>query len=282
MSVSLKQILDTGIQSLIDSSDSPRVDAEVLLCFVLKKPSVFLLSHPEYLIEAEHKAQFEALIAKRREGQPIAYLIGQREFWSLPLKVTPDTLIPRPETELLIERALYHLQSSKKDSVLDLGTGSGAIAIAISSERPNCQITAIDSSQAALKLATENACRLGCHNIQFFHSEWFNRLPHTTRFNLIVSNPPYLSESDPHLKQGDLRFEPLQALCSGASGLEDLEQIVLNAKHFLNPKGHLCLEHGFEQAHQVRALLKAHGYTAINSFADLQGHDRVTEACWLG
>lgn len=237
---------------------------------------------PEKELSAAQEAAFHALLEHRLAGHPIAHLIGSREFWSREFIVTPDVLIPRPETELLVERALERLPTGQAARIADLGTGSGAIAITLALERPCAEITALDSSPAALDIARQNALRLGAKNIRFIHSDWFSALGLGERFDLLVSNPPYIAEDDPHLKQGDLRFEPFAALASGPDGLGAIRHLIEEAPAHLHPGGGLWFEHGYDQAEAVRELLKTGGFIAIESYTDLQGHGRVSGGRWGG
>ena len=258
-------------------SDSPRLDAELLLAHALGRDRSHLRAHPEAVLSAAQAHRYAELVEARRRGEPIAYLTGEREFWSLPLKVTPATLIPRPETELLVEQALALIPVDADWSVLDLGTGSGAIALAIAKERPHCRVTAVDISELALSVARHNAHRLGLSNVEFLQGDWFT--PLTARhFQLIVSNPPYVGASDPHLLEGDLRFEPVQALTSGGDGLVDIRRIVAGAAAHLHAGGHLLLEHGFAQGEAVRGLLEAAGFAEVRSVLDLGGQERISLA----
>ncbi|HBS27658.1 MAG TPA: peptide chain release factor N(5)-glutamine methyltransferase [Gammaproteobacteria bacterium] len=266
-------------------SDSPRLDAEVLLAHSLNKPRSHLLAWPDKVIQPSALQQFNQLIQKRIDGQPISYLTGTREFWSMNLTVTPDVLIPRPETELLVETALARL-SDVDSQAADLGTGSGAIAIALAKERPNWQITATDQSQAALRIAAANAAQQNLGNIEFRHSDWLESLA-DKRFDLIISNPPYIAATDPHLDQGDVRFEPDQALASGVDGLDDIKKIIAQSPAHLKPNAWLMLEHGYNQSSAVQKLLEGtpqhnmencQQYTCIESLADLSGQSRVTVA----
>jgi len=260
-------------------SDSPLLDAELLLCTVLQKGRGYLRGHPETRLDAAQAAHFAELVAARARGEPIAYLTGKREFWSLDLSVTPDTLIPRPETELLVEQALARVPASATWEILDLGTGSGAIALALAMERPDCRVVAVDISSEALDVARGNGARLGLANLEFLQGDWYTPVT-ARRFQLIVSNPPYIALSDPHLARGDLRYEPRQALASGADGLDDLRHIVAGAPAHLHVGGGLLLEHGSSQAAQVRGLLQAAGLTEVHSIRDLGGHERVSLGDW--
>jgi release factor glutamine methyltransferase len=219
---------------------------------------------------------FDTLIQRRIQGEPIAYILGFREFYGLHLKVTPDTLIPRPDTEILVDTALSKMPASQNSlRVLDLGTGSGAIALAIANKRPRADVLAIDASENALKIAQENANALQIANVQFLSSHWFGAL-HQQRFDVIVSNPPYIEDADPHLAQGDLRFEPLSALASGKDGLHDIRMIIDQCLVHLKPQGWLMLEHGYNQATAVANLMSEAGLVGISTHKDLGGNDRVT------
>lgn len=270
-------LLTEAVTQLENVGDSPRLDAELLLSHVLHRPRSYLHAHPEQEPEAAAQAEFRRLLAARRHGEPVAYLTAEREFWSLPLKVTPATLIPRPETELLVEAALQRIPKNAGWRILDLGTGSGAIALAIARERPRSRITATDLSAAAVAVARENAAGLQLDNVEFLEGDWFQPLI-GERFHLIVSNPPYIPASDPHLDSGDVRFEPRLALVAGGDGLDSLRRIATAAADHLQSPGWLLLEHGYDQAVAVRDLLHAQGGRQIQSLQDLQGHERVTLA----
>lgn len=274
--VSIQSLLSTAAETLSATSDSPRLDAELLLAHALGKDRSYLRAWPERTPTPAQEAEFKALLARRQAGEPIAHLLGVREFWSLALKVTPDTLIPRPETELLVERALLHIPADRPVAVADLGTGSGAIALAIASERPRIQVTAIDRSAAALAVARVNARALGIANLDFREGDWCNDLP-AAHFDVIVSNPPYIAARDPHLAQGDVRFDPHGALVSGPDGLDDLRRIIPDARACLKPGGWLLVEHGHDQGPAVEALFTAAGYRDIRNHTDLAGKPRVTE-----
>ena len=264
----------------LPESDTPVLDAEVLLCHVLGKERVFLYTWPEKVLDNQQLAVFSALMSRRKQGEPIAYIIGIREFWSLPLKVNESTLIPRPDTERLIEVALDLFQNDPL-SVVDLGTGTGAIALALASEFPEWNMLGVDLSEDAVTLAKENARLNKLEQVQFQVGSWCDGLPHRF-FDLIVSNPPYIAETDPHLSQGDVRFEPLSALVAPQNGLSDIVDIAKQSSVCLKPQGWLMVEHGFDQASNVRQIFKACGYGFISSYQDLSGNDRVTAGRWLG
>jgi release factor glutamine methyltransferase len=258
----------------IDSS-SARIEVQCLLQAVLQVNRVYLFTHPEQLLSDEQQARFTALFERRLSGEPIAYLLGEREFYGLTFKVSPATLIPRPETELLVELALQRIPQQGTCRVLDLGTGSGAIALSIAHARPNAEVVAVDASTAALEVAQFNAQRLNLGNVRLLHSDWFGALQ-DERFDIIVSNPPYIAADDAHLTQGDVRFEPPSALVSGADGLDDIRRICAQAKTHLNVNGWLLFEHGYDQAAQVCALLQQAGFAGIFSARDLAGVERVS------
>lgn len=252
-----------------------RLEAEVLLLHVLGKPRAWLYAHADDSLGPSQREAFAALVARRSAGEPVAYITGTREFWSLALQVTPATLIPRADTERLVELALERLPPGRTAEVADLGTGSGAIALAIASERPLARVVATDASRAALAIATANAKKNHICNVEFFHGSWLAAVP-GRRFDLIVSNPPYVAEDDAHLARGDLRFEPRSALAAGADGLDDIRCIAETAPAQLRRDGWLLLEHGHEQAAPVRALLVAAGFSDVATWQDLAGRDRVT------
>lgn len=265
-------------RTLLTDSESPKRDAEILLGFVLGKPRSWIIAFDDRVLTAEQLAELSALRERRRLGEPVAHLLGEREFWSLPLKVNAHTLIPRPDTEVLVEVALVHLPAQPA-AVLDLGTGSGAIALAIASERPDCQITGVDRIPQAVALATDNARQLGFDHCRFIESDWFEQLP-AGRFDLIVSNPPYIDADDQHLSQGDVRFEPLSALVAEEGGLADLRAIIQQSRDWLVPGGWLLLEHGWQQDQAVRGLLSAAGYSQVATRADYGGNPRVSYGCF--
>ena len=272
MTPTLQALLDHAQQAL-SASASPRADAEILLAHVLAKPRSFLRAWPEYALSEAEAAQFAALLARRVAGEPVAYLVGSRGFYGLDLQVSAAVLIPRPETELLVEAALQRLPQSPC-RLADLGTGSGAIALALASERPDVQVLAVDVSPEALVVARENAARLGLA-VEFRQSSWCAALG-DDRFDMIVSNPPYIRADDAHLALGDVRFEPALALSSGADGLDAIREIIACAPRHLKNGGWLLLEHAYDQAEAVAALLRLAGWQAVESLCDMQGHGRVT------
>jgi len=269
--VNVRDLLAAASQRL----GGARLDAELLLAHALGVSRARLYAWPEHEPEPMQREAFDRLVAARERGEPIAYLTGRREFWSLDLAVTPDVLIPRHETELLVELALDRIAHDRKVRVADLGTGSGAIALALARERPLARVTATDASAAALDVARRNAARLGIGNVAFAVGDWYAALG-DARFDLIVSNPPYIAAGDAHLAQGDLRFEPAAALASGADGLDAIRRIVADAPEHLADGGALLLEHGFDQSLRVRALLDAAGFQNVTSVSDNGGHERVT------
>lgn len=259
---------------LTDVTDSARLDAEVLLAHVLGKDRTYLYTWSDKTLSTEQARRFDRLLARRQQGEPVAYLIGEREFWSLTLKVDPSTLIPRPDTELLVEQALELLPTSPR-RVVDLGTGTGAIALALASERPKWQLLALDKSADAVALARENCERCGLDNVEVLQSDWFAAVGEQ-QFDLVVSNPPYIDPVDPHLQQGDVRFEPLSALIADDAGLADIRTIARQSRDYLKAGGWLMLEHGFEQGSAVREILQAGGYREVRTCRDLAGLERVT------
>src|SRR3989338_8998378 len=236
-------------------SGSARIEVQCLLQAVLQANRAWLLTHPEQILDAEQHARYMAMFERRLSGEPVAYILGEREFYGLNFKVSPATLIQRPDTELLVDLALQHIPQQGRCRVLDLGTGSGAIALSIAHARPDAEVVAVDASAAALEVARENAQRLNIGNVQLLRSDWFSALQ-GERFDLIVSNPPYVASDDVHLVQGDVRSEPSTALVSGADGLDDIRRIITQAKAHLTPGGWLLMEHSYDQAERVRAQLQ--------------------------
>jgi release factor glutamine methyltransferase len=268
MSKTISEVLRTASQQIQNA-----LEAEILLAHTLNVTRTYLMTWPEKFINEEAEKIFFAVIEQRKQGEPIAYLIGHKEFWSLDLIVTKDVLIPRPETELLVELALKLIE--KKHAVIaDLGTGSGAIALALAHERPDWEIHAIDISEAALNVAKQNASKLKLTNIIFHQGDFCQALPEK-KFDAILSNPPYVAENDPHLSQGDLRFEPKSALQSGEKGLQDLYRIIHDARPFLKEGGWLMVEHGSDQGVQVASFFVKGGYNNPQQYKDLAGLDRV-------
>lgn len=251
-----------------------RLDAEVLLCHVLECSRAWLFAHGDEGVDSGRSSQFEDLLERRASGEPVAYLVGRREFWSLPFEVTPDVLIPRPETELLVEIALEHIPREKPARVADLGTGSGAVAIALAVERPLCEIHATDVSDAALEIARRNAERLAPGRVTFHEGDWLK--PLEGLFDVIVSNPPYIDRDDDHLERGDCRFEPRAALTPGTNGMAAIERIAGGAGACLGAGGCLAFEHGFEQGGASRQVLEREGFVRVETRKDLAGRERVT------
>ena len=266
-----------AVDRLSDTTPSARLDAEVLTAHELGRNRSYLHAWPEKKITPDAAARIQTVVKKRAGGMPIAYLTGKKEFWSREFTVTPSVLIPRPETEELVELALSLIPTGTADRIADLGTGSGAVAITIAAERPNSQLIASDLCPRALAVATANAARHNRTNVSFFLSNWFDTIPAMT-FDLIVSNPPYIAENDPHLDRGDVRAEPRIALTAGDNGLAALNAIARQAKRRLKPGGHLLLEHGYAQSGDLHDLLCSAGYGNIVAHRDLQGHLRVTSA----
>lgn len=265
-----------------------RIEVQMLLQQALGVSRAYLIAHADDMLDGRKLTAYQALLQRRLAGEPLAYILGEREFFGLNFKVTPATLIPRPDTELLVELALQRIPQTPPSlplsgeerrvsvfRVLDLGTGSGAIALSIAHARPDAEVMAVDASSEALQVARENAQRLNIGNARFMQSDWFSALA-DERFDLIVSNPPYIADADAHLAQGDLRFEPRTALASGADGLDDIRRIVADAKAHLSPGGWLLFEHGYDQAGRARELLETAGYAEVFSARDLAGIERVS------
>jgi release factor glutamine methyltransferase len=268
------ELLQKAEQS-INCSDSARLDAEILFCDVMQFDRARIYSHPEQIVPDDKSALFQSLIEQRQQGRPIAHLTGKKEFWSLEFAINEDTLIPRPETELLVETALQMIPDDTTFNILDLGTGSGAIAIAIASERPDCKIVATDINTNALAMAKKNSEIHQLENIQFYLSDWYQNIP-LQSFDLIVSNPPYIKQDDEHLSHGDIRFEPELALVSGADGMQSINMILENAKRYLASDAYLLIEHGYNQRSLVQEAFLKNAFKQLKTFQDLSGQDRMT------
>ncbi len=275
----IQTALSIATKLLEKTSDSAALDAEVLLCHALNKPKSHLRAWPEKILKTQNKEQFFLLVTQRHQGIPIAYIIGNREFWSRDFKVNKDVLIPRPDTELLIELSLDSLTDTQNANIIDLGTGSGIIAITLAAERADLNIIATDLSTQALSIAKQNAVAHHTKNIQFIQSNWFNKIP-DSKFDLIISNPPYIANNDLHLSQGDVRFEPKSALTAEDRGLSDIKKISTQAHNFLTPTGTLLIEHGYNQHEAVQAIFKSFNYHNIKTHPDLSGNPRVTTGQW--
>ncbi|MEW6981947.1 peptide chain release factor N(5)-glutamine methyltransferase [Colwelliaceae bacterium 6471] len=278
----IQALIDFGLQRLKVCSDTAKLDAQILLSTVLNKPTSYLLTWPEQVLTDEQCLHYLTLLNRRYNGEPIAYIIGSREFWSLTLLVSPATLIPRPDTEILVEQvlSLYADQQQKSIRCLDLGTGTGAIALALASELPKWTIDAVDFSREAVTLAQKNATRLNLETVNIFYSNWFEGVQVDTKYDVIVSNPPYIDELDEHLSQGDVRYEPKSALVADDNGLGDIKHIADKAREYLQDGGCLIFEHGFTQAKEVQQILKVLGYHGMQTAIDFSGHDRITWANW--
>ena len=255
-------------------SDTPRLDVELLLAHCLNKDRVFLFTWPEHELSPDQLQAFDKAVARRKTGEPVAYILGYREFWSLPLQVNNTTLIPRPDTELLVAIALEKLPASPQ-RILDLGTGTGAIALALASERPDCEIVAVDKFAGAAQLAEANRAHLHLNNVTILQSDWFSSVT-PVDFDIIVSNPPYIDKMDEHLEQGDVRFEPESALVAGDKGLADIRRIVADTARLNQRPFWLLLEHGWQQAEAVREIMWSAGFVDVETRQDLAGRDRVT------
>ena len=275
--MTFRQWLTQAIARL-GASDSPRRDAEILLGHVTGKARTWILAFDETVLTAEQLAELEALLARRANGEPVAHLVGQRECGSLPLFVSPATLIPRPDTECLVEQALVRLPQTAC-RILDLGTGTGAIALALASERADCKVTAVDFMPDAAALAARNAAHLALNNVTVLQSDWFSALK-GQRFAMIVSNPPYIDETDPHLAEGDVRFEPRTALVAADQGLADLAHIIREGRQYLLPNAYMLLEHGWKQGEAVRALFNEAGYLDVETCRDYGDNERLTLGRW--
>ncbi|MBF0690309.1 peptide chain release factor N(5)-glutamine methyltransferase [Providencia alcalifaciens] len=264
----------------LSASDSAKRDAQILLQYTTGRSRTYILAFDETKLTSDEQTQLDALLMRREQGEPIAYIVGEREFWSLPLYVSPATLIPRPDTECLVEQALVRLPNAEC-RILDLGTGTGAIGLALASELPNSCVIGVDFNPEAVALAQRNQQRLALPNIQFSQSDWFASLPNEL-FDMIVSNPPYIDEGDIHLSQGDVRFEPSTALIADNHGFSDLEHIIATSKQYLKQQGWLLLEHGWQQGSTVRELFNENGYTNVETCLDYGGKERVSLGQWNG
>lgn len=278
--MTLQALLTQARRRLADTlelpADEARIEVQALLRHALgDKSRAWLIAHAERTLTANEQLHFDSLLHRRLQGEPIAYILGRREFYGLEFLITSDVLIPRPDTETLVEAALQRIPRHQRRRILDLGTGSGAIAIAIAANRPESVVFATDRSEAALAVALGNARRLAANNVRLLHSDWFSALAGEV-FDIIVSNPPYIAAADPHLEQGDLRYEPHSALASGPDGLDDIRRIAASAPAYLAQDGWLLLEHGYDQAEAVAGLLEDAGFTEIGHAADLAGIQRVT------
>ncbi|MEO6117483.1 MAG: peptide chain release factor N(5)-glutamine methyltransferase [Methylotenera sp.] len=278
---SIKNILSAHVSALSEANNlsikEAKFEIQLVLQFVLNVNRAWLIAHENDALAIHQEQEFHLLLARRLAGEPIAYILGKREFYGLDLMVTPDTLIPRPDTETLVEAALAKIPNNTNYSILDLGTGTGAIALAIAKHRPQANIVAVDASKTALEVALQNAQNLHLLNVEFVLSDWFDKLD-GERFDVIISNPPYIEQDDEHLAQGDLRFEPISALASGIDGLDDIRQIIDVCLIHLKPQGWLMLEHGYQQAESVSNLMAEHGLVDIATLKDLGNNDRVTIA----
>ncbi len=279
MAISIQTALRNTRTQLEEHSDAPHREAEWLLEHITGFSRTQLRMNELQILSEQLVAQLNELTQRRIGGEPLAYILGEQHFWTLRLKVNASVLIPRPETELVIERALHHLPQNHPSTALDLGTGSGAIALALASERPATRVVATDYSTAALEVARCNARLNHLNNVELLHSNWFNHVP-PQRFSLILSNPPYIAENDPHVAKDVAQHEPHLALFSGSDGLDSFRQIISRASDFLTDQGWLVLEHGWQQASAVREMLELAGFSSVASHADLAGHPRVTEGQW--
>lgn len=268
-------LLKEATSMLENSSDSAALDAEILLCLAMNKPRSHLRAWPDRKSEPGQVRYFQTLLQQRLQGVPVAYLTGRREFWSREFRVTPDVLIPRPETELLVEISLTLLPKDHPTKIIDLGTGSGIIAITLSKELSNAEVTATDLSLAALQVAKQNAAEHQANQIHFLHSDWLASVPQK-KFDLVISNPPYIAENDGHLDQGDVRFEPRTALTANRQGLADIQTIARDARPYLKTGGHLLIEHGYDQEQLVQSIFRDMGYDNVQTYKDLSGQSRAT------
>lgn len=269
----IKEALALAMESL-SASETPDIDSQFLLCYVLACKTSHLLMWPDKVLSPDEEQTFIDLVKQRQQGIPIAYLTGKRGFWSLDLSVTEDTLIPRPDTELIVEKSLAKMKSGMQ--VADLGTGTGAIALAIAVEKPEVTVFAMDASAQALAVASLNKAEHDLNNVQFWQGYWLSAIQDRS-LDMVISNPPYIEAADPHLQQGDVRFEPITALASGDDGLDDIRQIIAQARRALKPNGWLLIEHGYQQGQAIRSLFEQQGFSLIQTYQDFGGNDRVTE-----
>ncbi|MDN3488447.1 MULTISPECIES: peptide chain release factor N(5)-glutamine methyltransferase [unclassified Pseudoalteromonas] len=278
MNPTVENAIATGANLLASSSDSAKLDAQVLLLNILQKPRSYLFTWPEKQLTDQQYQAFQHACERRLQGEPVSHITGCREFWSLQLEVNPTTLIPRPDTETLVELAL-ECEVPKNAKVLDLGTGTGAIALALGSEMPTWDITAVDRIDDAVALAKRNQQRLAINNVTVEQSNWFSALKNK-KFDLIVTNPPYIEHDDVHLYQGDVRFEPLSALIADDAGMADIKQIITQSRDYLHASGYLLIEHGFEQSAAVRHIFNQMAFINVSTVKDLGNNDRVTFGQW--
>ena len=277
MPISIQSALRQAAAQLgATATDTPTLDAEVLLAAVLERNRTFLVAHAEDPLNDAQANEFATLLARRADGEPVAYILGRREFWSLDLDVTPATLIPRPDSETLVHSALERLNGITSPRILDLGTGSGAIALALASEREDAVVVATDCAASALVVARRNGDRVAPRQVDWRHGSWFDAVDGLHPFDLVVSNPPYVASDDPHLDQGDVRFEPRSALCAGNEGMADLVHIINRSVMHLKTHGWLVVEHGYDQADAVREQFMVAGYQEVQLDCDLAGQPRVT------
>lgn len=272
----IDELLKGATKRLISVSETAQLDAQLLLAHVLEVSTAYFYTWPDKMVESAEIERFDGLLERREQGEPVAYLLGHQAFWSLDLEVSPCTLIPRADTERLVEVALSVFEAKKAHRVLDLGTGTGAIALALAAEWPNSRLVGVDLIDDAVALAQRNASRNQLNNAMFVQSRWFDALDTNQLFDLIVSNPPYIDPCDEHLSQGDVRFEPKTALIADNHGMADIEHIIQQAPNYMMPNAYLMFEHGYDQALAVQQRLREAGFVSIESFQDLGGNERVT------
>jgi release factor glutamine methyltransferase len=276
--MNINEAIECSIKSI--GGSEANIDSQYLLSFILQKKFTWLKTWPETILSQQQETLLFELVKRRKQGEPIAFITGERDFWTLTLETNPSTLIPRPETELLVEKALEFLKDLPKAKILDLGTGTGAIALAIASERKNDKVIATDYVEDVVDLAKRNAIKNKISNVEIFQSDWFSKIKET-EFDLIVSNPPYVEENDPHLNQGDLRFEPKSALTAGDNGLADIKIIIEESRSRLVNGGKVMIEHGYCQANDLREIFRSFGYQKIKVIKDLAGLDRISTGVFL-